>query len=116
MESNIQSDQRNGNLHIKLNGEFSRDTAMAVMYHINQEYRGKGNVFIHTNDITEVAPQSQSVFQYMMGILDLPKDNIYLTGEKGKDICHDEGKVIVRKKHGGCGRCGSCKCGSRKDH
>lgn len=120
MEStaHIQSDERNGNLHIKLNGGFSKDTAMAVTYHISRAYRGEGNVFIHTKDITEVEPQSQTMFKYMVGVLELPKDNIYLMGDKGKDICHDQGKVIIRKKHGhgSCGRCKNCKCGTQKVH
>ena len=119
MGDTIQSDERNGNLHIKLNGEFSRDTAMAVTFHISNSYRGKGNIFIHTKGVTAVAPQSQLMFKYMVGVLDLPKDNIYLMGDKGKELCHDNGKVIVhKKKHGNgrCGGCGNCKCGTQKTH
>ena len=105
-----------GNLHVRLSGEFCKGTAMAVTRHISKEYTGRGNIFIHTHEVTEVAPQSQSIFENMLGVLDLPKENIYLMGEKGKAICHDQGRVLVRKKQhgqGSCGRCKNCKCGSR---
>ncbi len=111
---NIHSDQRNGNLHIRLSGEFSHDMAMTVSYHILKSYRGTGNIFIHTSDITEVAPRSQAVFGQMVGLLDLPMDNIYLMGEKGTAIGYERAKVLIpkKKKQGGCSGCGNCKCGT----
>lgn len=114
---NIDSDQRNGNLHITLSGEFSHDMARTVSYHIFETYRGAGNIFIHTNEITEVAPNSQAVFGQMVGLLDLPRDNMYLMGERGKDISYSRAKILLskKKKKGGCGSCGSCRCGTRKD-
>lgn len=116
----IESDKRKGNLHISLGGEFSHDTAMAVTYHIANKYSGKGNIFIHTKNITEIAPRSQVIFNYMVDILDLPKEKIYLMGEKGKDICHDKGRVIItpEKKHGSgcCGKCKNCTCTTQKEH
>ncbi len=111
---NIHSDQRNGNLHIRLSGEFSHDMAMTVSYHILKSYRGAGNIFIHTNDITEVAPRSQAVFGQMIGLLDLPREHIYLMGEKGIDIGYEKAKVLMprKKKQAGCSGCGNCKCGA----
>lgn len=107
----IHSDQRNGNLHIRLSGEFSHDMAMNVSYHILKTYRGAGNIFIHTSDITDVAPRSQAVFGQMVGLLDLPRDHIYLMGDKGTDIGYEKAKVLIPKKkiHGGCS---NCKCGT----
>lgn len=114
----IHSDQRNGNLHIRLSGKFSHDMAMSVSYHILKSYRGTGNIFIHTNDITDVAPRSQTVFGQMVGLLDLPRDHIYLMGERGMDIGYEKAKILMpkKKKRGGCGAgCGSCKCGTPKE-
>lgn len=113
----VTSDQRNGNLHVKLAGVFDDKQAFEVGHHIQDVYRGKGNIFIHTNDLTEIAPSSKMMFKHMLGVLELPKEHIYLMGEKGRDICHEEGKVIVHKKksHGHCcGRCKNCSCGKKK--
>lgn len=116
----ISSDERNGNLHIKLEGRFGVDTAMELTSHMSQKYRGSGNIFIHTAAITEVSSQSKEMFSSMIGVLNLPRENIYLMGEKGMDICHDNGKVIVRKKkshsHKSCGKCKNCKCQPKQIH
>lgn len=115
----LESDKRNGNLHITLAGAFDEERAKEVSYHICSEYCGQGNVFINTHNITEVKPQSRTVFTDLVEELKLPKNHIYFKGEKGRDICHDEGKVIVVKhrKHGGCGgRCKNCKCKDKKVH
>lgn len=112
--NSIWSDERKGNLHIKLQGRFGVDTAMELTSHMSKKYRGKGNIFIHTKDITDVSSQSKEMFCSMLGVFNLPQENIYLLGEKGKDICHDVGKVIVSKEkkqgHNSCGKCRNCKC------
>lgn len=114
----INADQRNGNLHINLDGRFTTDIAAQLTMVMAKAYQGKGNIFIHTSRITEIAPDSRFTFTNLLGLSGLPKDNIYLTGKKGLDICHDTGKVIVRKekKHGHdcCGKCKNCTCHKRK--
>lgn len=116
----INSSERNGNLHIKLQGQFGVDTAMELSAHLSQKYRGRGNIFIHTADITAVSPQSKEMFSSMIGVLNLPSGNIYFMGEKATEICSDIGKIIVRKtkKHGhkSCGKCKNCKCKPSQTH
>lgn len=113
--SGFTSDQRKGNLHVKLTGKFDDKRAFEVGHHIHDVYRGEGNIFIHTHDVTEIVPSSKVMFQHMLGVLELPKKNIYLMGEKGEHICHEEGRVIVhKKKPHGCGRCKNCTCGKKK--
>ena len=120
MEKNTQinTSLRNGNLHINLKGHFSPDTAAKLTTIMTKTYQGKGNIFIHTKLITDVASNSRYAFSNLLGLSGLPKDNIYLTGEKGLDISHDSGRVIIYKKkqhgHGGCGKCKNCTCHTRK--
>ncbi len=119
-EKTIHSDHRNGNLHIKIAGEFDVDTAMLLTSNMSKSYTGTGNIFIHTTEITDISPQAKKMFNSMLGVFNLPSAKIYLMGEKGHDICHDNGKVIVKKErtggHKSCGRCKKCKCGSSKVH
>ncbi len=116
----MNSDVRLGNLHIRLEGEFSTATAKEVTRHISNEWDGSGNIFIHTKNVTAVQPASQQVFQAMVGLLDLSRERIYFVGELGKELCHEHGRVIVppdkkHHHHGGCGRCKNCKCGKKKE-
>lgn len=113
-------EERNGNLHVKLQGTFCIDTALELTSNISRRYRIGGNVFIHTGEVTSVSPQSREMFSNMLGVFNLPCEKIYLMGEKGLEICHDAGRVIVpKKKHGKkkCGgRCKNCKCSSKQNH
>lgn len=112
--SAIVLEERNGNLHVRLHGKFGVDTAMEMTSHISKKYRVGSNVFIHTAEVTAVSPQSKEMFSSMLGVYNLPPENIYLMGEKGMEMCHDQGRVIIRKKshgHKTCGgRCKNCKC------
>lgn len=116
--SSMQISKRNGNLHIYLEGLFTPAIATRLTITMARTYQGKGNIFIHTDKTTEVAPGSKYAFTNLLGMSGLPQDNVYLTGENGLEICHDTGKVIVRKKtkhgHGGCGRCKNCSCNKSK--
>ena len=118
--SEINVEERNGNLHVRLQGRFGVDTAMELTSNISRRYQIGSNVFIHTSEITAVSPQSKEMFSSMLGVYNLPLENIYLMGEKGMEICHDEGRVIVRKQthgHKKCGgRCKNCKCKSKQNH
>ena len=115
----VTTEERNGNLHIKLQGRFGVDTAMEVTSLISRRYRMGSNVFIHTAEVVTVSSQSKEMFSSMLGVYGLPPENIYLMGEKGLEICHDEGRVILRKKthgHKCSGRCKNCKCKSDQKH
>ena len=120
----IRADQRNGNLHIDVDGQFTPDMAEQLTVTMTKLYPGKGNIFIHTEKITKVDPQSKLAFSDLLGISGLPPNNIYLTGENGFKFCHAKGKVIVfkGKKHVCCGKCKNCSCrknvrnGSRREN
>lgn len=114
----IDTDQRNGNLHINLGGRFTPDIAVQLTLVMTKTYQGRGNIFIHTDKITEVTAESRYAFTNLLEMSGLPGDSIYLTGKNGFDICHDSAKVIVRKEkkhgHGSCGRCKNCQCHKKK--
>ncbi|HHD57300.1 MAG TPA: hypothetical protein ENK89_06465 [Desulfobulbaceae bacterium] len=116
--THIDADQRNGNLHIRLNGHFTPDVAAKLTMIMAKTYQGKGNIFIHTEQITNVAQESRYAFHNLLDMSGLPQDNVYLTGKTGFEICHDTGKVIVHKEtghsHNGCGKCKNCTCRKRK--
>lgn len=110
----INWEERNGNLHLKPEGEFCVEVAQELASTMSSSYRGQGNIFIHTRLITGVAPRSREMFNNMVRSLNLPRRRIFLMGELGKDICHDEGRVIISKPRkpgrrcgGKCGGCGS---------
>jgi len=107
---------RNCNLHINLNGHVSPATAVELSSAISMFYEGKGNIFIHTANVTSIEPTSKHALADHLKRLDLPCERLYLTGKKGLDLSPDNIKVIVyEKKKNGC--CGQCKdCGCNKEH
>ncbi len=112
----VNAEQRNGNLHIKLHGRFTPDVAAQLTMVMIKIYQGKGNIFIHTDMVTAIAPNSRYAFANLLKTSDLPRNNIYLTGKSGLDICCASLKFITRKekKQGGCGEYGDCKCSRKK--
>ena len=116
--THIEANQRNGNLHINLSGHFTADTAVRLTTTMTQSYQGSGNIFIHTENITEVTPDSRQALSLLMGGCPLPQNNIYWIGSKGLILGPDASKVIVhdKNKQGGCGRCKNCRCREGHSH
>ncbi|PIE65357.1 MAG: hypothetical protein CSA26_03265 [Desulfobacterales bacterium] len=114
----ITIDRRNGNLHIRIGGQFRPETAAMLTTMLSKNYEGRGNIFIHTGGIADIAPGATPALKKLMGICDLPSDKIYYIGELGLILGHDSSKVIVPKKRAnGCGcsgKCRSCKCKPQK--
>lgn len=108
----IHADHRNGNLHVNLHGDFTAETAVHLTSTIARAYTGKGNIFIHTAQVTAIAPESRHTLSEQISVLGLPQEKMYLTGIKGLDISPDKGRVIVYEKRqkGCCGKCRDCNC------
>ncbi len=106
-ENRLETIQRNGNLHIRLHGRFTPETAEELTRAMAETYPGQGNIFIHTAGLDSVEPEAREAFDRGLGMAQLPRDRVYLTGRKGLEIGWDRGKVIVyeKKKTGCCGRC-----------
>lgn len=115
-KQSVDAAYRNGNLHIRLNGHVSPTIAAELSSAIAMFYEGKGNVFIHTANVTSIEPTSRSVLADQIKQLGLPCERLYLTGTKGLDLSPDNIKVIVyeKKKKGCCGKCKECGC--NKEH
>jgi len=116
--NHIETNQRNGNLHINLAGQFTMETALKLTTTMAQSYQGSGNIFIHTDSITDVDPDSRQTLTDLMGTAPLPRQNIYWIGAKGLDLGPDASMVIIhdKKKHEGCGRCKNCRCHEGRFH
>jgi hypothetical protein len=110
----IQATERNGNLHIELQGHFSAATAAILTDSIRNTYRGNGNIFIHTAGIISVSPDSRKAFAARLMQAGLPSDKLFLMGTKGLDLSPEKVRVIIvpEKKKACCGRCQNCKCGN----
>lgn len=89
------SNTRLGNLHIHLEGEFDIATVKKVARCISNTWNGSGNVFIHTQKVTEIQPDSRQIFETMVGLYDLSKENIFFVGEPGRKLCREHDRVFI---------------------
>ncbi|CAG35283.1 hypothetical protein [Desulfotalea psychrophila] len=107
MNFSIQTEQRKGNLHLKICGKPSAQHLSSLVKTMEQLYRGEGNIFIHTEQVTEVEEHCPTILKSLMAESELPRKNIYMIGEKGFDLGGGYTKVIIkpRKKS----RCNGCK-------
>jgi hypothetical protein len=112
-ESTIDTNQCNGNLHISLSGVFSLDTARQLTTLISRNYPGRGYVFIHTSRLTRIDPLCKVLFSNLLLVPDLPREKIYLTGDKARELCYDEARLVSYEPNlaAGCnGGFGECAC------
>ncbi len=114
----IQAENRNGNLHIKLYGGFDHHSAGQLTTAINDNYLGRGNIFVHTEKLEQVFSSGGDHFKREAVAQNLPCKVLYLTGEKGLEMAPEGCRVIVGlsgKKT--CSRsCQNCKCKNNVGH
>ena len=102
-------EQRNGNLHITVDGGFTPATALQLVLGMNRHYQGNGNIFIHTKLISEIVAESRTVFNRLLPQSSLPRERIYFIGARGMELATDSGKVIIPpKRNSRCGGCAGC--------
>ncbi len=111
----ITAAHRNGNLHIKLNGDFDQPTAVHLEKTIRHNYRGSGNVFINTTSMGNIHQAGRHYLMHQTDRCGLPKQTLYFIGKKDLDIVPDGCRLLVppAKKKGGCKGCGKCNCGKK---
>lgn len=115
--AHIDTAQRNGNLHLNIAGFFSQELAEELTATICRLYRGTGNIFIHTDALTGIAPESKEALARHLGRSGLPSANLFLMGPRGFDINPGSCRVIVhhKKKHTCCGKCRNCSCRNKDE-
>lgn len=107
--------ERNGNLHVSIEGTCSAETSQLLITCLREHYRGAGNIFIHTADIAGVAADYRGIDQEALICASLNKDHIYLIGSMAMNLDIACNKIIIpppRKKR--CGGNGECGCGKSR--
>lgn len=111
----IKAVHRNGNLHIKIFGDFDSLAAHTATTVINDEYQGSGNVFVNTQKMGAVLENGAMVFRHNMIDCTVQRSKLFLVGEKGREIVPDGSRVIIPPpKKDKCMGCGKCKCGKEQ--
>ncbi len=83
-------------LHFQVQGRFTPHKAMELvtaMHAASQQV--KGNMFIHTAEMTGLEPGSGKVFAGLLKKYSLPVTDMYCTGEMGFHIMDDMGRLPV---------------------
>jgi hypothetical protein len=109
----IQANHRNGNLHIKIFGDFDLMAAQTATSLINDQYPGCGNVFVNTEKMGAVLEAGARAFRHTMSDCAVHLSKLFMIGEKGREIVPDGSRVIIPPKDK-CRGCGKCNCGKKK--
>lgn len=67
------TNKRKANLHINLKGVFTSETAKMLSIVMEKSYQGKGNIFVHTKEVTVAEPDSKYIFYTLLRDTSLPK-------------------------------------------
>jgi hypothetical protein len=111
----IQAEHRNGNLHVKICGDFDAAAAHTATSLINDQYPGCGNVFVNTEKMGAVLEGGAKAFRDNMSDGAVHLGKLFLVGEKGREIGPDGSRVIIPPpKKDKCTGCGKCNCGLKK--
>ncbi len=119
--ASIYSMEKNGDLHMQLHGIFDINTAIQLSAFMSESYNGQGNIFINMENVTNVTSQSQKMFESMLGVFELPKQNVFLIRENGVAFGYNERAFSEQKNEekdiDGCGcggkcvvKCNNCTC------
>lgn len=110
--------KNNGNLHVSPRGDFDGSSACELVNLLQEQYDGKGRVFINTQNLRKVCPFGCTTFKCNINQSRVPAGQLFFKGEKGFEIAPNGSKVIVPHKKHSCrcnGNCVNCRCsGNRK--
>ncbi|MBW1716622.1 MAG: hypothetical protein JRJ77_12495 [Deltaproteobacteria bacterium] len=79
-----------GNLHLKLMGDFDEDSAREVLKAVRDKSHATSRVFIHTNGLHQIYPKAQKVFQENIDSMELQSIPVLFTGEKADQLAPNE--------------------------
>ncbi len=113
----IKTRESMGNLHLRLEGVFNGESALALTALLHQRQSVCNRLFIDTDKLHRVETFGTEVFHSFLRRYDKVSERIYFKGKNGTRMALDGQRVIrVKPDHGcGCsGKCTVCKCAQRK--
>lgn len=108
----IIAQERNGHLHLQLEGNVNSCAVELTVKMAKSTYSGKGNIFINTEKVQGVAHDSATTLLSLLADDILPVEKLYMIGEKGFDLGGGQVRVILRPPRKA--RCGGCKKKTQK--
>lgn len=124
MQSNItssfqvQTRKSMGNLHVRLEGIFDRDSASSLAEMLLKEELDCHRFFIDTTGLSQVEPLGTATLHaWMQRSADLSA-RIFFKGQNGRQMAMEGQRVLIAKPSSGCGCSGKCKvctCAQRRE-
>ncbi len=75
------SDHTRDKIHLKLYGDFDGSSAFELLNILKIHRNGSYQIFIDTNDLNTIHRFGMDVFKRNLGIFDINKNNIIITGK-----------------------------------
>ena len=115
MNSNfhVSLEKSNGNLHLRLTGNFDGSSAWKLINLLHEQYSGKGKIFVDTQGLREVCPFGCDIFKSHLKQRRLPADRLVFKGKNGFEIAPEGSHVILATENHKCrcsGDCANCSC------
>lgn len=90
-----------GNLHIKIEGDFSSICAWVLIKTIYMRYRGTGRIFIRTDGLKHIHADGADLFKKHLNPGFIHLSDVYFKGEKGLLMAPDGTRVVICRKDTG---------------
>lgn len=113
----IQARESMGNLHLRLEGIFNGESALALTALLHQRQGACKRLFIDTDKLHRVEEFGTDVFHSFLRRHGEFSRRIYFKGKNGMHMALEGQRVLRVKSHHGCGcsgKCKVCKCAERK--
>lgn len=113
----IQTRKSMGNLHLRLEGVFDGDSALALSALLRERHAECNRLFIDTDRLQRVEPFGADLFRSFLRDYFEVSRRVYFKGRNGAQMALEGQRVLRMKAHHGCGcagKCRACKCAGRK--
>ena len=82
----IRSRRDNGSLHLFVKGDFDGSSACILFNALKKNWDDCNKIFVHTQNLQDIHPFGQAVFQGNLPHLRGGLTNLFFTGESGSEI------------------------------
>lgn len=111
MHEKFEASQRNGNLHVTIRGTYTTQSPLRLLNCLRKNYRGTGNIFIHTDAIATIADTTGELNHELLSRASMSREQIYLIGKNAMALNFPCNKVIIPPpKKARCTGCRKCSC------